>query len=585
MGILDMKFFHFIGIKRKPKAPWGKFYQKKHMNIIVPNENIYEYLYRHAQGYLDNTAIEYFGTKVTYRNFLKKIDACYKAFKGQGVRKGDVVSIISANVPEALYSFYALNRIGAVCNMLHPLLSENEIKDILNKYSTAIVVAMDITYSKLKNIIKDTEVYKTIIISAKDSMNFITKLGYELTQGYKVEKPRKSDNYVYYKDFIRTYDNYALDEESKTGKDFPAAILQSGGSTGIPKGIVLSNGNFNSATIQAKIALPDLDSNDIILGIMPIFHGFGLEVSINDAFCVGAKVVLVPTFKANEFDKLLTKYKPSVLVGVPTLFEAMTNNPRMKNVDLSNLKYVIAGGDSFNKNKVDMINDFLHTHGAKTNFTQGFGMTEAVAAVSFDLKYASRPGSIGIPWPGTYVKIVKPGTDDEVPYGTDGEICISGPTVMLGYYNDEKETNNALRIHKDGNIWLHSGDIGVMDKDGFITYKQRLKRMIISSGYNVYPSQIEEVLERHPAVLDSSVIGVPHPYKVEVAKAYIVLKKGYHDSISLRNELKELCEKNLAKYSIPKEWEFRKSLPKTIVGKVDFRKLQEENMKVRRNEK
>ncbi|MBR2833978.1 MAG: acyl--CoA ligase, partial [Bacilli bacterium] len=295
MGILDMKFFHFIGIKRRPKAPWGKFYQKKHMNIIVPNENIYEYLYRHAQGYLDNTAIEYFGTKVTYRNFLNKIDACYKAFKGQGVRKGDVVSIISANVPEALYSFYALNKIGAVCNMLHPLLSENEIKDILNKYSTAIVVSMDITYSKLKNIIKDTNVYKTIIISAKDSMNFITKIGYELTQGYKVEKPRKSEKYVYYKDFIRSGENYVLSEESKTGKDFPAAILQSGGSTGILKGIVLSNGNFNSATIQAKIALPDLDSNDIILGIMPIFHGFGLEVSINDAFCVGAKVVLVPT--------------------------------------------------------------------------------------------------------------------------------------------------------------------------------------------------------------------------------------------------------------------------------------------------
>ena len=585
MGILDMKFFHFIGIKRRPKAPWGKFYQKKHMNIIVPNENIYEYLNRHAEGYLDNTAIEYFGTKVSYRSFLEKIDTCYKAFRSQGVRKGDVVSIISANVPEALYSFYALNRIGAVCNMLHPLLSENEIKDILNKYSTALVVAMDITYSKLKNIIKDTDVYKTIIISAKDSMNFITKLGYEITQGYKVEKPKKSENYIYFKDFIELGENYTVEKENKTGKDFPAAILQSGGSTGTPKGIVLSNGNFNSATIQAKIALPDLDSNDVILGIMPIFHGFGLEVSINDAFCVGAKVVLVPTFKASEFDKLLTKHKPSVLVGVPTLFEAMTNNPRMKNVDLSNLKYVIAGGDSFNKNKVNMINDFLHSHGAKTNFTQGFGMTEAVAAVSFDLKYASRPGSIGIPWPGTYVKIVKPGTDEEVPYGTDGEICISGPTVMLGYYNDEKETNDALRIHKDGNIWLHSGDIGVMDKDGFITYKQRLKRMIISSGYNVYPSQIEEVLERHPAVLDSSVIGVPHPYKVEVAKAYIVLKKGYHDSASLRDELKELCEKNLAKYSIPKEWEFRKSLPKTIVGKVDFRKLQEENMKVRRDEK
>ena len=585
MGILDMKFFNFIGIKRKPKAPWQKFYQKKHMNIIVPNINVYEYFYNHAQMYLDNTAIEYYGNKRSYRKFLEEIDTCSKAFKSQGVRKGDVVSIISANVPEALISFYALNKIGAVCNMLHPLLSENEIKDILNKYSTALVVAMDITYSKIKNIIKDTDVYKTIIISAKDSMSFLMKMGYEVTQGYKVEKPRKSENYIYWKEFINLGLNYTEGSKSITGKDFPAAILQSGGSTGTPKGIVLSNGNFNAATIQAKIALPDLNSNDVILGIMPIFHGFGLEVSINDAFCVGAKVVLVPTFKASEFDKLLIKYKPSVLVGVPTLFEALTNNTRMENVNLSNLKYVIAGGDSFNKSKVNKINDFLHSHGAKTNFTQGFGMTEAVAAVSFDLKYASRPGSVGIPWPGTYVKIVKPETDEEVPYGTDGEICISGPTVMLGYYNDEKETNNALHIHKDGNIWLHSGDIGVMDKDGFITYKQRLKRMIISSGYNVYPSQIEEVLEKHPAVLDSSVIGIPHPYKVEVAKAYIVLKKGYHDNENLRNELLSLCEKNLAKYSIPKEWEFRKSLPKTIVGKVDFRKLQEENMRMRKNEK
>jgi len=370
-----------------------------------------------------------------------------------------------------------------------------------------------------------------------------------------------------------------------TGKNFPATILQSGGSTGKPKGIVLSNGNINSSTIQAKIVLPDLDSNDVILGIMPIFHGFGLEVSINDAFCVGAKVVLIPAFKANEFDKLICKYKPSVLVGVPTLFEAMINNERMNNIRLDNLKYVIAGGDSFNKEKVDKINNFLHSHGAKTNFTQGFGMTEAVAAVSLDLKYASHPGSIGIPWPGTYIKIVKPNTDVEVPYGVDGEICISGPTVMLGYYNDEKETNDALRIHSDGNIWLHSGDIGVMDSDGFITYKQRLKRMIVSSGYNVYPSQIEEVLDKHPGVLASSVIGVPHPYKVEVAKAYIVLRKGYRESASLKKELLELCEKNLAKYSIPKEWEFRKSLPRTIVGKVDFRKLQEENKRIRENEK
>ncbi len=581
-----MKFLNLIGLKKKQNAPWQKYYQKKHMNIELSNESIYQYLKRHALKYKKNIAIEYFGTNITYNEFLHKINACAKAFKNQGIRKGDVVSILSANIPEALIAFYALNKIGAVANMLHPLLSENEIKEALITYQTVMVVAMDLCYSKLKNIVNDTEVYKVIIISPKDAMPYFTKIGYELTKGRKIEKPHKDDTYILWKDFIALGKNSTKkvpDEPVK--KDTPAVILQSGGTTGNPKGIVLSNGNFNAATIQAKIALPDLDDKDIVLGIMPIFHGFGLEVSINDAFNVGAKVVLIPSFKASEFDKLLTKHKPTVLIGVPTLFEALMTNERMTNVSLSDLKYVITGGDTLKKEKVNKINQFLHSHGAKTNFTQGYGMTEAVAAISFDLKYASHPGTIGIPWPGTYVQIVKPGTDEEVKPGEDGEICISGPTVMLGYYNNEKETNDALHIHKDGNLWLHSGDIGSMDKDGFITYKQRIKRMIITSGYNVYPSQIEEVLETHEAVLDSTVIGIPHPYKVEVAKAYIVLKKGYKETPKLKRELENLCKKNLAHYAIPKEFEFRNSLPKTIVGKVDFRKLQQENIEKRAKEK
>lgn len=588
MGILDMKFFSLIGFKKKPKASWKKYYDKKDMNFEVPNISIYQYLKNKSltNNYKENIAIEYFGTKITYTEFYKSIDKVAKSFRSQGIRRGDVVTILSANTPEAVISFYALNKIGAVANMIHPLSAENEIKEALNRYSTVMLVAMDITYNKVKKIINDTEVYKTIIISAKDSMNPLMKIGYEITQGYKVEKPKKSEDYLYWKDFIKFGEKYSKDKVlEETKRDTPAVILHSGGTTGTPKGIVLSNGNFNAATIQAERALPDLNREDVILAIMPIFHGFGLSVSITDAFAVGAKVVLIPTFKASEFDKLLTKHKPSVLVGVPTLFEALTTNERMKDVNLSNLKYVIGGGDTLSKKRVEAINNFLHEHGANTNFTQGYGMTEAVACISFDLKFASRPGTVGIPWPGTYVQITKPGTDEPVSTGEDGEICICGPTVMLGYYNNEKETNEALHIHKDGNVWLHSGDIGSMDKDGFITYKQRLKRMIVTSGYNVYPSQIEEVIERHPAVMDSSVIGIPHPYKVEVAKAFIALKQGYRDTPKLRAEIEELCKKNLAAYSIPKEYEFRKSLPKTMIGKVDFRKLQQENNEKRMEER
>ena len=587
MNLFDMKFFRFLGIKQKPNAPWKKYYKKKDMNITPPNTSIYRFLRNRAKElkYDNNIAITYFTTHKTYKEFFKEIYITSRAFKSQGIRKGDVVTIISANTPEALISFYALNKIGAVVNILHPLLSENEIKEALKEYKSVMLVALDMCYTKIKNIIDETYIYKSIIISAKDSMKPLMKIGYQLLEGTKIEKPISNEKYIYWAEFYKkglNYENKIIEESGSI--DTPAVILQSGGTTGTPKGIVLSNGNFNSATIAATKAYPDLCQKDRILGILPIFHGLGLEVGINDALYVGAEIVLIPRFKSKEFAKLLTKYNPSVLLGVPTLFETLTTNPKMKNVSLSNLKYVISGGDTLNKDSVIKINKFLHEHGATTNMIQGYGMTEAVAAVCVDLKYASREGTIGIPWPGIYLKIVKPGTDKEVPYGTDGEICICGPVVMLGYYNNEKETNDALRLHNDGNIWLHSGDIGSMDEDGFVTYKQRIKRMIVTSGFNVYPSQIESILETHPAVMNATVIGIPHQYKIEVAKAYIVLNKGYTESDKLKEELLELCKKNLASYAIPKEWCFRKSLPKTIIGKTDFHKLQLENIKNRKQE-
>ena len=589
MGILDMKFFSLIGFKKKPNARWAKYYSKKEMNLDVPNISIYQYLKNRSleNNYNSNIALEFFGTKITYGEFFKMIDKTARALRSQGVRRGDVVTVLSANIPEAIYSFYALNKIGAVANMVHPLSGENEIKEALQRYSTAMLIAMVVSYAKIKNILQDTDVYKTVILSAKDSMNPLLKIGYEITQGHKVEKPKKSNrNFMFWKDFIATGENYTGDKVAEiTKRDTPAVILHSGGTTGTPKGIVLSNGNFNAAAIQTGTVLKSVTQQDSVLAIMPIFHGFGLSVSINDVLSLGAKVILIPTFKASEFDKLLTKHKPSILVGVPTLFEALMNNERMENVNLSHVKMIVSGGDTLNKARIKKLNDFLHDHGANASLLQGYGMTEAVAAVCLDPQFASRPGTIGIPFPSNYIKIVKPGTHKEADIDEDGELCICGPTVMLGYYNNEKETNDALHIHDDGNVWLHSGDIASMDKDGYITYKQRLKRMIVSSGYNVYPSQIEEVIERHPGVMDCSVIGVPHPYKIEVAKAYIALKSGYKDTPQLRQELIELCKKNLAAYSVPKEFEFRKSLPKTLIGKVDFRKLQQENMEKRAEEK
>ena len=579
MGLFDFRLLSFIGIKIPPRAPWRKYYQKKHMKIWLKDENIYQFLMRKIEkyNYYDKTAITYFSTHISYIEFVKKIDETAEKFLSLGVRKYDIVTILSANIPEALYSFYALSKIGAVANMLHPLLSENEIKQALNTYETKYLMALDITLNTVDKIVRDTKVEKVIVISPSNSMNIFMKVLYNIKTIKTRKKHLDKNLYIKWKDFM-LMKNSTRTINRIASKDDPALILQSGGSTGTPKGIVLSNGNINASTIAALNAYPDLCKDDRILGIMPIFHGFGLEVSINDAFCCGAEVVLIPTFKASKFHELLIKHKPTVLVGVPTLFEALTTNEHMNDIDLSRLKYVIGGGDTLNKQRVENINKFLHDHGAKTNMIQGYGLTEAVAAACVDLRNNSRPGTIGIPWPGIYIGIFEPNTENRVDFNVDGEICICGPTVMLGYYNNEGETNLTLRHHKDGNIWLHTGDIGSMDEDGFVTYKQRLKRMIVSSGYNVYPSQIEEVLEKHEAIEAASVIGIPHPYKMEVPKAFIVLKKGYKLDDELKEELIKHCKKNLAVYSVPKEYEALDKLPKTMIGKVDFKKLKEREM-------
>ena len=559
------------------KTPWAKYYKKEDLKLKVPDISMYEALKEVVLKYESRTAINYFGKKLSYREFLNLIDKAALAFRSQGVRRGDIVTICMPNTPEAMIAFYAINKIGAISNMIHPLSGEVEIKEYLTSTNSVMLVMIDVCYDKIKNIIKDTSVYKTIVVSARDSMPFFTGLGYQISQGFKIKGPTKSEAYLYWNDFLKKASGYNNLLDIKISRDDPAVILHSGGTTGKPKGIILSNGNFNALTEQAKIVFNDVEVGDRVLGIMPIFHGFGLGVSTIGPFILGCELIMVPQFNAKKFDKLLEKYKPNVIFGVPTLYEALAGT-KNDYLDLSGLKYAISGGDSLSRNLIKRVNDYLNSHNAKIKISQGYGMTESLAAVALSYGEAYREDSIGIPFPGNYIKIVTPETQEEVPYGEDGEICISGPTVMLGYLDNEKETNEMLQIHKDGMIWLHTGDIGMMDSNGILYYKQRLKRLIISSGYNIYPSHIEEVIEGHPSVLKCSVIGIPHPYKVEVPKAFIVLKNDYNP-LTVKASIKEYCKKNLASYAIPKEFEFRKSLPKTLIGKVDFKKLREEEVK------
>lgn len=571
-----MEMINKIKRLKHPNAPWQKFYSKEQKNASIPDKSMYELLEISAFKYPNVCAIEYYGVKITYRNLIKQINRASMAFKSHGIRKGDIVTICMPNVPEAIISVYALNKIGAISEMIHPLSSENEIKNYLNSTGSVMLIMIDMCYSKVKDIIKETNVYKTIVVSANDSMSPLMSISYQITKGSHIKKPNHKSEYITWKEFINSSKNYKKEINVLVESTNPAIILHSGGTTGEPKSIVIVNKSFNTLSVQAKLMLDKINPGDKVLGILPIFHGFGLGVSIHASLCMGMEVVLIPKFDAKKMDKLVMKYKPSYITGVPTLYEALLNT-KNKHLDLSCVKYALSGGDSMSINLSRKLNAFFLKCGSNIKIAQGYGMTEATAAtcISF-LKGANKEGSIGIPLPLDYMKIVMPNTIVESLPNVDGEICITGPTIMLGYLDNEKETNEVLRLHNDGRIWLHTGDMGYMDTDGVFFYRQRIKRMLISSGFNVYPSQIEEVIEMHEAVLNCTVIGIPHPYKVQVAKAFIVLKNGYFDTIFTRNSIKDHCKKYLSTYSLPYEYEFRKSLPKTIIGKIDFKKLQME---------
>ena len=557
------------------RTPWYSSYEGVKEHLDYPDFSLYKLLEESADKRKGLTAYNYFGKCASYSEFIEQIEEAAKAFKTIGVKEKDTVSICMPNTPEALISFYAVNKIGAIANMIHPLSAENEIKYYVNLTESKVIVTIDLALNKINHILPETKLEKIIQVSPADSMPMALSMGYYVKKGRKLHL-EKCDIAIKWGDFIKGGKNYAEETFVNTDKDDTAVILYSGGTSGFPKGIELTNYNFNALAIQSYEICHTLHEGDRVLSIMPVFHGFGLGICIHTVMYFGGMAIILPQFNASEFDKLLVKYKPNIIAGVPSLFEVMLKNKRMENVDLSFLHLVISGGDSLSESLKEKVDKFLQDHHADVSVREGYGLTECVTGSCMIPAQKYKGGSIGIPYPDTYYKIINPDTLEEVDYNTDGEIVLSGPTVMKGYLNEPEETAESLRVHKDGRVWLHTGDLGCMDEDGFLYFKQRIKRMIISSGYNIYPQYVENIIDSVPEVLLSCVIGIDHPLKVQVAKAFIVLREGYEPTDEIREKIKKACEKNLAKYSWPYEYEFRKELPKTLVGKVAFKVLMDE---------
>ena len=560
------------------KTPWADFVGEVPLHLEYFDGSMFDAVEKIAQAYPNNVAFDFMGKSTTYKQMVREIERCARALKTIGVREGDKVTIAMPNCPQAITMFYAVNLVGGIANMIHPLSAEKEIEFYLNESESVTAITLDQFYNKFENIRANTKVVNIIIASVKDALSKPIRAGYMLTEGRKIKKIPKDAPVIRWKEFMRLsnacFYNYKV---NRTGDD-PAVILYSGGTTGTTKGIVLSNMNFNALGQQVIAANPMFRPGDKMLAAMPLFHGFGLGVCIHTMLSQGGRCILVPRFTAESYAKLITKYRCNFIAGVPTLYEALLRLPSMDGADLSCLKGVFSGGDSLSIELKKKFDKFLYDHKATIQVREGYGTTETVTACCLTPPHMFKEGSIGVPFPDTYIKIVEPGTDRELPYGDEGEILLAGPTVMKEYMKHPEETAETLRRHADGLTWVYTGDLGTMDEEGFIYFKGRAKRMIISSGYNVYPGQIENILDAHEKVQMSCVIGVPDAYKMQKVKAFVTLKPGIPANAETKEQLMDYCRKHIAKYAMPYDIEFKDSMPKTLVGKVAYRVLEEEEL-------
>jgi len=553
--------------------PWLKFYGDVPHTIDYPKTTLYEALKKTVARFPDKKAWDFMGYTATYKEFAEEIDKCANALAALGLKKGDRMTISMPTTPQGIICFYAIIKIGAVASMIHPLSPPKEIEFYLNVSKSKFALTIDAFYGSFKQIMQNTPCTKLILTKIPDYLPLLKGIGFKLTKGRKIPKVPSDDRVVWFKDMMNA--GYPKVEAAKADPDEMAVIMYSGGTTGVPKGIMLSHMNFISEGMQVA-HWGGMNDKDKILAILPIFHGFGLGVCVNAAFMGGGQSILVPQFTPEIVADLIAKKKPSFVVGVPTLFDALNRNAQFNGADLSSFKGCFSGADTLPRVVKEEFERIVKRQGGNVKLLEGYGLTEAVTAIMAMPMNEYREGSVGVPFPDMLAKIVKTGTIEEAPVGEEGEICLSGPAVMLGYLDQPDETAACLKKHDDGRIWLHTGDIATMDKDGFTYFKLRLKRMIKSSGMNVYPAQVEEIIRQHPDVDMTCVIGVPDKAQMSRVKAFVILKDKSKATPETEKSIVAHCREHLLLWSCPREIEFRDDLPKTLVGKIAFTVLEEE---------
>ena len=551
--------------KYNKEKPWLKYYDRMPEHLEYYNGSMYDMVRDTSLKHPDNIALEYFSMKYTYKEFIAKVDNVAISLKKLNVVENECVTICMPNIPEAIFTIYAVNKIGAICNIIHPISTTNEIEESLKETNSTILITTDVTIDKVDTL----NINHLIVCDVSNSMDFILKTLYNL-KNYK--KMHYKSNVTRWNEFIKNESNL-VETHVNRSQNSPAVIIYSGGTTGKNKGVVLSNLCFNSIATQCEVVCNEAKAGNSILSALPIFHGFGLCVCIHVPLAIGLKCILIPKIDVHKLNKVIKDTKPNLLPVIPSMLNYIIKNKKLGRNSMESVQVILSGGDYLSKDLRDNVIKYFRDCGSLAHIQIGYGLSEATAFVSATCESVKDLDNIGIPNPDNIIKIFEPGTDIELDYGTVGEICVNGPSVMLGYINQEKETDEVLKKHCDGKIWLHTGDLGYMEADGVIHYQSRLKRMIISNGYNIYPLELESIINKCKYVEQTIVVAMKHKIKGEIPKAVIVLKKGVVLNHEIEKEIKKYCETNIPKYKLPGEYEFRENLPVTKIGKIDYKKL------------
>ena len=560
---------------KKPSVckPWLKYYDATSVAAPIPHRTAYAYLREANASRQEGVALQYYGTKITYGDLFRRIDEAANAFAALGVKQGDIVSFVSVAVPECVMAIYALNKLGATANTIDPRMDKESIRRMIQESGSRILVVIDVAFPKILPIMEDIAQEHIIVQSVPRSLPPIKRIIYKLK--VKTDISYQGQALMDWDAFLACGKDTVAEEAPYVG-DATVAIAYTGGTTGFPKGVMLTNDSVNSVSYNFKYAGLCTAPGDKFLGIIPVFTSYGMVCGMHMPLCMGFELVLIPRFIPTTIGKLVKQFRPNHMISTPAFYELLMDSREVRNMDLSFLITMGSGGDTMNEGLEGKLQQFMRAHNIRYPLAQGYGMSELSAAASFCVNDIYKPGSVGIPSLSMNVSVFHPETGEEMNIGEEGEICATGPSMMKGYFNRPEETENVMRLHEDGKIWIHSGDIGYMDEDGFLYIIGRVKRMITRfDGHKVFPVNIESMVSERQDVRNCCVIGVNdrEHSQGQYPMVLVELAAGTDREAACR-EIFEDCQTRLEERGRPVAVVAIDQIPLTGAGKNDYRALE-----------